>query len=154
MRMSKWLGLGATAVIVLISAGGWALDAAKLDPAKIAGLKEGKAVRSFGTPSEAFQIGTKAYYSGDKLAAFEALAAAAEEGHPLAQWKLGRMYAEGDGVPADQLKAFQYFSRIADKHAEENPQSPQARFVANAFVALGAYHRDGIPDTDVKRSRT
>ncbi len=149
MGISRCLGLGGTAVIVLVSAGGWALDAAKLDPAKIAGPKESKAVPSFGTPSEAFQTGAKAYYAGDKLAAFEALAAAAEEGHPLAQWKLGRMYAEGDGVPADPLKAFGYFSRIADRQAEENPQSPHAPFVANAFVALGAYHRDGIPGTDV-----
>jgi TPR repeat protein len=60
------------------------------------------------------------------------------------------MYAEGDGVAEDRLKAFHYFSRIADRHADDNPQSPHAPFVANAFVALGIYYRDGIPGTDVK----
>ena len=31
---------------------------------------------------------------------------AAEGGHPVAQWKLGRMYADGDGVVQDDLRAF------------------------------------------------
>src|ERR1700741_4763590 len=35
---------------------------------------------------------------------------AAEGGHPVAQWKLGRMYANGDGVAQDDLRAFEYFS--------------------------------------------
>src|SRR5258707_10287787 len=29
---------------------------------------------------------------------------AAEGGHPVAQWKLGRMYADGDGVTQDDLR--------------------------------------------------
>ena len=37
------------------------------------------------------------------------------------------------------------------RHAEDNPDTPQARFVANAFVALGHYYLDGIPKTRVKR---
>ena len=40
---------------------------------------------------------------------------------PLAQWKLGRMYAEGDGVTRDDAKAYDYFSRIVDHFAEEEP---------------------------------
>ena len=32
-----------------------------------------------------------------------ALQYAAEGGHPIAQWKLGRMYADGDGVAQDVL---------------------------------------------------
>src|SRR6266550_3586655 len=43
---------------------------------------------------------------------------AAEGGHPVAQWKLGRMYADGDGVAQDDLRAFEYFSRIANAHAQ------------------------------------
>ena len=75
---------------------------------------------------------------------------AAEQGVVAAQWKLGRMYAEGDGVEQSDISAFEYFSRIADAHADDSPDRPQARFVANAFVALGHYYRDGIPDSDVK----
>ena len=75
---------------------------------------------------------------------------AAEGGHPIAQWKLGRMYADGDGVAQDDLRAFDYFSRIANQHAEDSPSAPQAGVVANAFVALGRYYLNGIPNSKVK----
>ena len=74
----------------------------------------------------------------------------AEGGHPVAQWKLGRMYANGDGVTQDDLRAFEYFSRVANAHAEDSPTAPQAAIVANAFVSLGRYYLDGIPNTKVK----
>src|SRR5262245_10950834 len=79
-----------------------------------------------------------------------ALEYAAEGGHPVAQWKLGRMYAVGDGVVQNDLRAFEYFSRIANQHAEDNPSAPQAGIVANAFVALGRYYLSGIPNSKVK----
>src|SRR5437588_3309976 len=75
---------------------------------------------------------------------------AAEGGHPVAQWKLGRVYADGDGVAQDDLRAFEYFSRIANAHAEDSPSAPQATIVANAFVALGRYYLDGIPNSRIK----
>jgi len=75
---------------------------------------------------------------------------AAEGGHPIAQWKLGRMYADGDGVAQDDVRAFEYFSRIANAHAEDNPSAPQAAVVANAFVALGRYYLNGIPNSKIK----
>jgi TPR repeat protein len=73
----------------------------------------------------------------------------ADEGQPVAQWKLGRMYADGDGVVQDNLRAFDYFSRIANQHAEDNPASPEAQIVAGAFVALGRYYLQGIPNSRV-----
>src|SRR5260370_31136251 len=75
---------------------------------------------------------------------------AAEGGHPVAQWKLGRMYADGDGVAQDDLRAFEYFSRIANAHAEDSPSAPQATIVANAFVALGRDYLNGIPNSKIK----
>src|SRR6266511_3864276 len=75
---------------------------------------------------------------------------AAEGGHPVAQWKLGRMYANGDGVIQDDVRAFEYFSRIANAHAEDSPSAPQAAIVANAFVALGRYYLNGIPNSKIK----
>jgi TPR repeat protein len=102
------------------------------------------------TPVEAFRTGTQALRTGEKEKALPSLEYAAEKGHALAQWKLARMYAEGDGVPQSDLRAFEYFRSIADGHADDNPGTPQARFVANAFVALGHYYLDGIPKTPVK----
>src|SRR6187397_813821 len=78
---------------------------------------------------------------------------AAEGGRPKAQWKLGRMYADGDGVIQDDLRAFEYFSRIANQHAEDGPSAPQAAIVADAFVSLGRYYLNGIPNSKVKADR-
>jgi TPR repeat protein len=83
-------------------------------------------------------------------ASLTALQYAAEGGHPVAQWKLGRMYANGDGVAQDDLRAYDYFSKIANAHADDSPSAPQATIVANAFVALGKYYVSGIPNTRVK----
>ncbi len=102
------------------------------------------------TPVEAFRSGTRALKVGEKEKAITSLQYAAEKGHALAQWKLGRMYADGDGVPRDDLRAFKYFSRIADGHADDSPDMPQARFVSNAFVQLGHYYLEGIPNSDVR----
>ena len=79
-----------------------------------------------------------------------ALQYAAEGGHPFAQWKLGRMYADGNGVTQDDLRAFEYFSSIANAHADDSPSAPQASIVANAFVALGRYYLNGIPNSKIK----
>ena len=103
------------------------------------------------TPVEAFRSGAHWLKAGDTVKAVNSLEYAAEKGHALAQWKLGRMYAEGDGVAQNDLKAFEYFRSIANSHADDNPDLPQARFVANAFVALGHYYLEGIPKTEIKR---
>ncbi len=102
------------------------------------------------TPFEAFRTGAHALKAGENVKAVSALQYAADKGHAVAQWKLGRMYALGDGVPRNDLRAFQYFSGVADSHADESPELPQARFVANAFVQLGHYYLEGIPNTKVK----
>jgi uncharacterized protein len=87
---------------------------------------------------------------GQKQKGVASLEYAAEQGVVAAQWKLARMYVEGDGVEQSDIRAFEYFSRIADAHADDNPTGPQARYVANAFVSLGTYYRDGIQGSDVK----
>jgi TPR repeat protein len=102
------------------------------------------------TSFQAFQSGARALRAGDTKAGLSALEYAAANGQPIAAWKLGRMYAEGDGVKQSDLRAFEYFRGIADTHADELPGTAQARFVASAFVALGSYYLDGIPNSGVK----
>jgi len=143
MRIREFL-LPAMAIAAgLIAAPALALDGSKSD--------DKVSVATPVTPMEAFRSGAHWLKAGEKAKAVHSLEYAAEKGHALAQWKLGRMYAEGDGVTQDDLKAFEYFRRIADSHADDNPNTPQARFVANAFVALGHYYLEGIPKTAVKR---
>jgi hypothetical protein len=102
------------------------------------------------TPMEAFRAGTQALRAGDIKGGVAALEYAAANGHAVAQWKLGRMYSEGEGVSRDDLRAFEYFRDVADAHADDVPGTAQSRFVANAFVALGQYYLSGIPKSSLK----
>ena len=54
----------------------------------------------------------------EKAKELSALQYAADQGHIGAQWKIGRMLADGDGVAQNDLRAFEYFSQIANSHAE------------------------------------
>jgi len=96
------------------------------------------------SPTEALRSGARKYYSGDKEGALMALRYAAENGQPMAAWKLGEMYASGDGVQEDDLKAFEYYRQIVREHGDDRPDDPDAPFVASAFVALGSYYMNGI----------
>jgi TPR repeat protein len=102
------------------------------------------------TPVEAFRWGAQALRIGNIPPGVRALEYAAANGHPLAQWKLGRMFADGDGVKQDEVRAFEYFREIADAHAEDSPGTRMAFIVANAFVSLGTYYLDGIPNSQIK----
>ena len=99
---------------------------------------------------DAIQQGVRDYKAGEKLKAADALEYAASEGSLAAQWKLGRMYADGDGVDHDDYRAFQYFSKMADSNADISSDSRFAPAVAKAFVALGTYYLTGIANTPVK----
>ena len=102
------------------------------------------------TPFEAFRSGTQALRAGNTEQAVSELEYAAEQGMPAALWKLGRMYADGDGVPRNTLRAFEYFSRLTKAHGDDVPGTQQARLVANAFVSLGQYYLEGIPNSAIK----
>jgi TPR repeat protein len=105
-------------------------------------------------PGDALHPASKTPEGGSKTNAkastLTALEYAADQGHLEAQWKVGRMYADGDGVQQDDLRAFNYFSQIANSHPDESPGTPQARLVASAFVALGRYYLAGIPNSTIK----
>lgn len=100
--------------------------------------------------AEAFRVGAQALRAGDVNAAISSFEYAAARGHTLAQWKLGRMYADGGQVRRDDYRAFRFFQDIADARADDSPGTPQAPFVANALVSLGIYYADGIPNSPVK----
>src|SRR3974390_2849749 len=131
------LMLGATPV----AAPGFAFDGAPVNPDVAIPVAAGQ-------PGAAATL-KKAIPPATPDTSLTSLQYAAEGGHPIAQWKLGRMYARGDGGAPDDERAFEYFSRIANAHAEDSPSAPQAAIVANAFVALGRYYLNGIPNSKV-----
>jgi len=99
------------------------------------------------TPLEALRSGTQALRQGKTEQALMELEYAAEQGVPGAIWKLGRMYADGDGVELNKARAYDYFRRLTTMHGDDTAGTPNARYLANAFVTLGLYHLEGIPGT-------
>jgi TPR repeat protein len=97
------------------------------------------------TAAEAFRTGMQALQTGDVKSGLSALEYAAEHGHAIAQWKLGRMFADGDQVGRDDHRAFRYFQDLVENHSDDALGTPQSRYVANALVSLGGYYVSGIP---------
>jgi len=85
--------------------------------------------------------------SGDDLLA--ALEDAADAGQPMAMWQLGTMYENGEGVDRDPAKAFGYFAQIANQHADAAPKGVESSIVAQSFVKVGDYYRQGLPDAGI-----
>lgn len=103
------------------------------------------------TPFDALRSGNQMLREGRIDQGLLALEYAAERGVPGAIWKLGRIYADGEeGVRIDEKRAFDYFRILTKAHAYDPPGTPHARYVANAFVALGHFYLKGIPDSDVR----
>jgi uncharacterized protein len=157
MLIFKRLILFLTALFIVISGNAFAFDGAPADetlermspaaPSKMRG-------RGYRNASDALRQGIENYQSGEKSKAADALEFAADEGNIAARWKLGRMYADGDGVIHDDYKAYKNFLKVADENADVSPNSQFAPTVAKAFVALGTYYRDGIKNTNVKPNLT
>jgi uncharacterized protein len=133
------------AALLLMGAGSaFALDGSKpADGQKIP-------VKSFSSAAQALQAGLDDLQAGDAQSSVEALTYAAEGGQVLAQWKLGSMYARGEGVPHDDIKAYHYFEQLIENYNEDEPNQHDVAAVSNAFVAVGVYCLNGISNSDVK----
>ena len=131
---------------VLAASSAWALDGKDYS-------ENGKAqLQVFKSPQQALRAGVAGYRSGDVKSSLEAFKYAAANGNPLARWKLGKMYADGDGVPHDDAKAFDYFTQIVQNYDEDDDNRRDVSVVSDAFVALGVYSLNGIPNSEVKPS--
>jgi len=98
-------------------------------------------------PWDALRDGFDAYRSGHKDEAVQAYRYAAEKGQLGAQWKLARMYADGDGVKRNDYEAFKFYNQVVQQGVDQG--SVEAAYVSDALVALGTYVRNGIPGTPV-----
>ena len=87
--------------------------------------------------------------STDLVAALEDAALA---GQPMALYQLGLMYESGEGVAKDPVKAFGYFSQIADEHADAAPKGVEADIVAQSFLKVGEYYRTGLPEAGIQKN--
>ena len=94
-------------------------------------------LQTFATPQAASQAGLEGFRSGDAATGIEALKYAAAGGELLAQWKLAKIYANGDGVPRDDIKAYDYFSQIVSNYNEDDPNRRDLAIVSSAFDVEG-----------------
>jgi len=106
--------------------------------------------KSFTSGQEALRVGEEDLRAGNKEASVAALAYAAESGQAIARWKLGQMYANGDGVPSDASKAYYYLNKLVEDYDEDQPDRQDESAVSDAFVAVGVYCLNGIPNSDVR----
>jgi exopolysaccharide production negative regulator len=60
-------------------------------------------------------------------------------------------------LPTDDWKAFEHLRALTAKHVDDDPNRPESRVVAKAFVALANFYLKGIPNSpvqaDPKRAR-
>lgn len=104
----------------------------------------------FTSATAAYRQGVTALNTGQTKSALPALEYAASHGVLGAQLKLARIYAVDGAVPKDEAKAFRYYQRIADQYADVPASSPIARYVGEAFCALGQYYVDGIEEIPLR----
>lgn len=140
--------LFATSLGMLVTA--FVAPAPALDAPRTSARADTQPLPMFKDPRAALRAGLESYHAGDSATSVAALRYAAEGGEPLAKWKLGRMYAEGDGVARDDAKAYEYFSEIVDHYADDEPDPRERSMAASAFVAVGIYLRDGVPSAKIR----
>ncbi|MBM3562697.1 MAG: sel1 repeat family protein [Alphaproteobacteria bacterium] len=129
---------------------GFVAPAPALDSPHATAKADTQPLPMFKDPRAALRAGLESYHAGDSATSVAALRYAADGGEPLAKWKLGRMYAEGDGVVRDDAKAYEYFSQIVDHYADDDPDPRERSMAASAFVAVGVYLRDGVSGARIK----
>lgn len=98
-----------------------------------------------------FEFVFNAFKKGEDEEAVNALKYAADQGDHGAQWKLGRMYATGDRVKTDHREAFNFYKQIVDTYTNARPGTADWAFTANAMVALGHYHLNGVAEAGIPR---
>jgi uncharacterized protein len=125
------------------------LPALALDNSVSSGGKD-TTVPSFASSQEALRVAEEDLRAGKMEASVGALTYAAETGEVIARWKLGQMYAKGDGVPRDDVKAYHFFNEIVEGYDEDQPDLRNESAISDAFVAVGVYCLNGVPDSDVR----
>ena len=101
--------------------------------------------------ADEFEVGVAAFYRGNYERAYVEFRLLAEQGHAPAQYWLGVMYADGQGVPQDDVEAVKWY-RSAGEQGYAPAQSalgvryatgrgvPQDYVTAYAWTNIAAAH--------------
>ncbi len=137
------------ALVVLGTMTMWLAPALALDGSNT-NAPEKIRLKNFASGEQALRVGLDDLKAGNTESSVAALTYAAESGQAIARWKLGEMYADGDGVPRDDLKAYHFFNQLVEDYDEDQPDRRNQSAISNAFVAVGVYCLNGIPNSDVR----
>ena len=129
---------------------GGATSSFALDIGASADPKEKLHPETFASPQEALKKGFVDLQKGDAESSVIALQYAADGGEVLASWKLGSLYAKGDMVPRNDALAYKYFEKIVESYNADESDRRDMGAIANAFVAVGLYSLNGIPNTEIR----
>jgi TPR repeat protein len=140
--------LGCASVGLLVA--GFVAPAPALDASDQRGVAASAPLPMFKDPQAALRVGLESYHAGNTKKSVEALRYAADSGESLALWKLGRMYADGDGVTRDDAKAYSYFAKLVEHFSEDEPEPRERMMAAAAFVAVGLYYLEGIASAKIE----
>ncbi len=132
MSISKVLPAAGLFAFALLHGG----TALAFDPDKVfAGNSEPRAV---------LRYGYQALQGGRVDEAVGAFTYGAEKDHVASEWKLARMYQQGDGVARDELAAYDLYRDIAGRFFDRQPTRFEMPFVASSIVMLGSYAMVGL----------
>lgn len=101
--------------------------------------------------SDDLKTARRAYDKGNYSKAQEFFQRASEDGNMVADWYLGHMYRTGRGVPQDDGKAFDYYSRVVRAYDPEDDSNRRLRIMIDADIRLADYYRIGSASADIKR---
>jgi len=90
-----------------------------------------------GTSVAGWDEGVAAYERGDYQNAFQHFKPLAEQGATSAQYKLGHMYSNGEGVPQDYVRAYMWASLAAAQMSDTDLRDHLAKYMTHDEIAEG-----------------
>jgi len=98
-----------------------------------------------------FKAGEKAYQRNDYATALREWQPLAKQGQAAAQYHLGLIYANGQGVPKDDAQARQWYEKAAN-HEHADAQVNLGACMIMVVVVHSEWLGDGIVDLHIKET--
>lgn len=92
----------------------------------------------------------KAYEKGNYGKALDYFQRSSSDGNMVADWYLGHMYRTGRGVPQDDGRAFEYYTRVVRAYDPEDDSGQRLRIMIDADIRLADFYRTGSASAGIE----